>query len=192
MEELSEVRDKMLKSGNSTLEYRELKGEDLPASELVKKMEQLEVNLAERESRLLVEELLVEQVTQLSKPLGEQAESCRLDSLSVAKKMPKCQLETGQEMPPCLDIEEGWRRILRDKKRRQREKEEKKVAKESKWRQLPNGVYTTAEARPNAYIPEDDPLGLPVPFGRFPPIKPRPQGAHMRHYRNPTIKPLEI
>ncbi|XP_047245809.1 coiled-coil domain-containing protein 146 isoform X3 [Girardinichthys multiradiatus] len=190
--QLSEVRNKMLKSGNSTLEYRELKGEDPPASELVKKMEQLEVNLAERESRLLIEELLVEQVTQLSKPLGEQAESCRLDSLSVAKKMPKCQLETGQEMPPCLDIEEGWRRILRDKKRRQREKEEKKVAKESKWRQLPNGVYTTAEARPNAYIPEDDPLGLPVPFGRFPPIKPRPQGAHMRHYRNPTIKPLEI
>ncbi|MEQ2193741.1 hypothetical protein XENOCAPTIV_011996, partial [Xenoophorus captivus] len=84
--QLSEVRDKMLKSGNSTLEYRVLKGEDPPASELVKKMEQLEVNLAQRESRLLVEELLVEQVIQLSKPLGEQAESCRLDSLSVAKK----------------------------------------------------------------------------------------------------------
>ncbi|MED6264023.1 hypothetical protein CHARACLAT_010388 [Characodon lateralis] len=83
--QLSDVRDKMLKSGNSTLEYRELKGEDPPASELVKKMEQ--VNLAERESQLLVEELLVEQVTQLSKPLGEQAESCRLDSLSVAKKV---------------------------------------------------------------------------------------------------------
>ncbi|MEQ2225401.1 hypothetical protein ILYODFUR_017035 [Ilyodon furcidens] len=132
-------------------------------------------------------ELTVKQAAALSKWQKIKGKACHSNP-----EMPKCQLETGQEMPPCLDIEEGWRRILRDKKRRQREKEEKKVAKESKWRQLPNGVYTTAEARPNAYIPEDDPLGLPVPFGRFPPIKPRPQGAHMRHYRNPTIKPLEI
>uniref|UniRef100_A0A3Q2P600 Coiled-coil domain containing 146 n=1 Tax=Fundulus heteroclitus TaxID=8078 RepID=A0A3Q2P600_FUNHE len=191
--ELSAAREDTLKSVNHTLEYRELKGEDPPASELVKKMEQLEVNLAERESQLQEKELLVEQVTRLSKPLEEQAESCRLDGLSVAKKMAGCQGEDAEGIPPYLDLEEEWRRMFRDRKRRQREKEEKKkLAEESKWRQLPNGVHTTAEARPNAYIPQDDRLGLPVPFGRFPPIKPSPQGAYMRHYRNPTIKPLEI
>uniref|UniRef100_A0A3Q2P5P0 Coiled-coil domain containing 146 n=1 Tax=Fundulus heteroclitus TaxID=8078 RepID=A0A3Q2P5P0_FUNHE len=191
--QLSAAREDTLKSVNHTLEYRELKGEDPPASELVKKMEQLEVNLAERESQLQEKELLVEQVTRLSKPLEEQAESCRLDGLSVAKKMAGCQGEDAEGIPPYLDLEEEWRRMFRDRKRRQREKEEKKkLAEESKWRQLPNGVHTTAEARPNAYIPQDDRLGLPVPFGRFPPIKPSPQGAYMRHYRNPTIKPLEI
>ncbi|XP_038130638.1 coiled-coil domain-containing protein 146 isoform X1 [Cyprinodon tularosa] len=190
--QLSEARKWMLKNENCTLEFRESKVENLLTSELEEKMDELEVNVAERESQLLEKGLLVEQVTQLSEPPGEQAESCRLPSLSVAKKMDKCQWEAGQAMPPYLDIEEGYRRMLRDKKRRQREKEEKKLAEESKWRLLPNGVYTTAEARPNAYIPENDLLGLPKPFGRFPPIKPCPKGAYMRHYRNPTIRPWEI
>ncbi|KAM4712370.1 coiled-coil domain-containing protein 146 [Anableps anableps] len=265
--ELSEARDKTLKSVNHTLEYRELKGEDPPASELVKKMEQLEVNLAERESQLLEKELLVEQVTRLSKPLGEQAESCRLDSLSVAKKLNEARAsivninlclmavsaefsmkqavalsEQQQIKEKELQLSEARDKVLKsmndtleyrklededppaseliekrdqqevnladcesqlldeellveqltrlNKKMMQKKKEEKKkLAEESKWRQLPNGVYTTAEARPNAYIPQDDPLGLPKPFGCFPPIKPRPEGAHMRHYRIPKIKP---
>ncbi|XP_023206239.1 coiled-coil domain-containing protein 146 [Xiphophorus maculatus] len=342
--ELSEARDATLKSVTRTLEYRELKGDDPPAPELVKKMEQLEVNLAECERRLLGKELLVERVTRMSKPLGEQAESCRVHSLSVAKKlnearakifninlclmavsaelsmkravalsehrqlkereqqlseardkmlesvveseskdeasppseldnkaeqlseardkvlesaveanksedeasppselhrkmeelperesqqqpeeegaeqeagpskppeeqaetsrldgfnnlspsekMTECQLEPVPKAPWYFGVEEVWRRVVRDRRLRQREKEEKKrLAEENKWRQLPNGVYTTAEARPNAYIPLDDRLGLPVPFGRFPPVKPRPQGAYMRHYRNQTVKP---
>ncbi|XP_043964543.1 coiled-coil domain-containing protein 146 isoform X10 [Gambusia affinis] len=85
--ELSEARDATLKSVTRTLEYRELKGDDPPTPELVKKMEQLEVNLAERERQLLEKEHLVERVTRMSKPLGEQAESCRVHSLSVAKKL---------------------------------------------------------------------------------------------------------
>ncbi|XP_043964551.1 coiled-coil domain-containing protein 146 isoform X17 [Gambusia affinis] len=349
--ELSEARDATLKSVTRTLEYRELKGDDPPTPELVKKMEQLEVNLAERERQLLEKEHLVERVTRMSKPLGEQAESCRVHSLSVAKKLnearakivninlclmavsaelsvkqaaalsehrqmkereqqlseardemmesvgetnkseveasplselddkteqlsegrdkmlesvgesneseveasPPSELddkteqlperesqqqpegegaeqEAGPSKPPekqaeilklhvinsisksrkktrCrpdpvpkvpmvpwyFDVEEIWRRIVRDRRLRQREREEKKrLAEEGKWRQLPNGVHTTAEARPNSYIPLDDPLGLPVPFGRFAPIKPRPQGAYMRHYRNQVVKPWDF
>lgn len=48
---------------------------------------QLEVNLAKRERQLLEKQLLVEQVTRLSKPLGEQVENCRQDSLTLAKKV---------------------------------------------------------------------------------------------------------
>ncbi|XP_016519953.1 coiled-coil domain-containing protein 146 isoform X1 [Poecilia formosa] len=333
---LSEARDATLKSVTRTLQCRELKGDDPPAPELVKKMEQLEANLAEREHQLLEKELQVEQVTRMSEPLGEQAESCRLHSLSVAKKLNEARakifninlclmavsaevsmkqavalsehrqmkerelqlseardkmlkslvksiesedeaspnseldnkmeqlsesrdtrpesinesndledealspselhremeelperesqqqpegegaeqeaglskplvqqrevsrldgldgLSTSWKVPKVLwwfDAEETWRRMERDRRLRQRAREEKKrLAEENKWRQLPSGVYTTAEARPNAYIPLDDPLGLPVPFGRFAPIKPRPQGAYMRHYRNLTVK----
>ncbi|KAM6895690.1 coiled-coil domain-containing protein 146 [Xenentodon cancila] len=230
--ELSQARDKTLEGLNQTVDYRELKGEDPSTAELVEKMEQLEEKVAERKRQLLEKELLVDQVTRLSKPLREQAESCRQDSLTLAKKlsevrtdiintnhrimavsaelsmkqavalfhqqqlkdkelqMENCQQRLEQGRPPFPEIEEEWRKILRDKKRRQRDKEEKqRLADEDKWRQLPNGKYTTAEARPNAYIPLDDPLALPRPYGAFAPIKPTQPGANMRPIQKPAPKP---
>lgn len=58
---------------------------------------------------------------------------------------------------------------------------------------MPNGVYTTAEQRPNAYIPEAEAtLPLPKPYGALAPFKPSEPGANMRHIRKPIIKPIEI
>uniref|UniRef100_A0A8C4IMF7 Coiled-coil domain containing 146 n=1 Tax=Dicentrarchus labrax TaxID=13489 RepID=A0A8C4IMF7_DICLA len=233
--ELSEARDKTLEGLNRTVEYKELKGKDPSTVELVKKIEQLEVNLAESERQVLERELLVDQVTRLSKPLSEQAENCQQDRLSLAKKlnklrthiidtnhrlmaisaelsmkqaaalslqqeikekehqMDRCQQQLEQGLPPCPEIEEEWRRMLRDKKRRQRDKEEReRLAEEEEWNQLPNGEYTTAETRPNAYIPQTDTLPLPKPYGAQPPFRPSQPGASMRHIRKPTLKPLEI
>ncbi|OWK06479.1 CCDC146, partial [Cervus elaphus hippelaphus] len=57
---------------------------------------------------------------------------------------------------------------------------------EAETRQLPNGVYTTAEQRPNAYIPEAEAtLPLPKPYGALAPFKPSEPGANMRHIRKP-------
>ncbi|XP_070785470.1 coiled-coil domain-containing protein 146 [Enoplosus armatus] len=233
--ELSEARDKTLESLHRTVDYKELKGEDPSTVELVRKIEQLEANLAESERQVLEKELLVDQVTRLSKPLSEQAENCQQDRLSLAKKlnelrthiidtnhrmmavsaelsmkqaaalclqqeikekelqMDRCQQQLEQGLPPCPEIEEEWRRMLRDKKRRQRDKEEReRRAEEEEWNQLPNGEYTTAETRPNAYIPQTGPLPLPKPYGAQAPFKPSQPGANMRHIRKPTLKPLEI
>lgn len=66
------------------------------------------------------------------------------------------------------------------------------LAEEDEWNQLPNGEYTTAETRPNAYIPQTDQLPLPKPYGAQAPFKPSQPGANMRHIRKPTLKPLEI
>ncbi|XP_049423271.1 coiled-coil domain-containing protein 146 isoform X3 [Epinephelus fuscoguttatus] len=233
--ELSEASDKTLEGLNRTVDYRELKGKDPSTAEVVKKIEQLEVNLAEKERQLLEKELLVDQVTRLLKPLSEQAENCQQDRLSLAKKlnelrthiidtnhrlmavsaelsmkqaaalslqqeikekelqMDRCQRQLEQGLPPCPEIEEEWRRMLRDKKRRQRDKEEReRMAEEEDWNQLPNGVYTTAETRPNAYVPQTDLLPLPKPYGAQAPFRPSQPGANMRHVRKPTLKPLEI
>ncbi|XP_026219495.1 coiled-coil domain-containing protein 146 [Anabas testudineus] len=231
--ELSEARDKTLEGLSRTADYKELKGKDPSTPELVKKMEQLELNLAERERQLLEKELLVDQVTRLLKPLKEQAENCQQDRLSLAKKlndlridivntnhrlmavsaelsmkqavalsqqqeikekalqMDRCQQRLEEGLPPCPEMEEEWRKMLRDKKRRQRDKEDR-LAEEEEWNQLPNGQYTTAEARPNAYIPQTDPLPLPKPYGAQAPFKPSQPGANIRHIRKPTLKPLEI
>lgn len=43
--------------------------------------------------------------------------------------MERCKQRLEQGLPPCPEIEEEWRRILRDKKRRQRDKEEKERVK---------------------------------------------------------------
>ncbi|XP_040886163.1 coiled-coil domain-containing protein 146 [Toxotes jaculatrix] len=233
--ELSEARDKTVECLNRTLDYKELKGKDPSTVELVKKIEQLEMKLAEVERQLLEKELLVDQVTRLSQPLSQQAENCQQDRLSLGKKlnnlrthiintnrrlmaisaelsmkqaaalsqqqeikekelqMDRCQQRLEQGLPPCPEIEEEWRRMLRDKKRRQRDKEEReRLAEEDEWNQLPNGEYTTAENRPNTYIPQNNLLPLPKPYGAQAPFKPSQSGANMRYIRKPTLKPLEI
>jgi hypothetical protein len=58
---------------------------------------------------------------------------------------------------------------------------------------LAGGVYTTAEPRPNAYIPDDDSeLPIPRPYGSHAPFKPSEAGSTMRHVRKPVPKPIEI
>lgn len=58
---------------------------------------------------------------------------------------------------------------------------------------IPSGITTTAEPRPNAYIPDDDnELPLPRPYGSMAPFKPTELGTNMRHIKKPTIKPIEI
>lgn len=66
------------------------------------------------------------------------------------------------------------------------------MAEEDEWNQLPNGVYTTAELRPNAYIPTDDPLPVPKHYGVLAPFKPSEPGVNIRHIRKPKSKPIEI
>lgn len=39
--------------------------------------------------------------------------------------MERCQQQLEHGLPPCPEIEEEWRGMLRDKKRRQRDKEER-------------------------------------------------------------------
>lgn len=53
-----------------------------------------------------------------------------------------------------------------------------------------DGPKSTAEQRPNAYIPEG--VGLPRPYGEFAPFKPVEPGVIMRHYRNPEPKPVAL
>ncbi|XP_057711051.1 coiled-coil domain-containing protein 146 isoform X3 [Corythoichthys intestinalis] len=234
--EMLEARDQTLDNLTKNTNYKELKGCDLSSPELVKKIEKLEADFAERERQVLEKRLLVDQVTRLSKNLQEQNEICKQDKLSLAKKlnelrtqiidtsrrlmatsaelsmkqaavlclqqevkerelqMDRCQRRLEQGLPPCPEMEEEWRRMLRDKKRRQRDKEEReRLADNDEWKLLPNGQYTTAESRPDAYIPHEDALPLPKPYGAQAPFKPTQPGANMRHIRKPThLKPLEL
>lgn len=50
---------------------------------------------------------------------------------------------------------------------------------------------TTAEPRPNAYVPDDE-LGIPRPYGGHAPFKPTETGAQMRHIRKPEPRQVVI
>ncbi|XP_018415938.1 PREDICTED: coiled-coil domain-containing protein 146 [Nanorana parkeri] len=105
-----------------------------------------------------------------------------------------CYARMEQGLPPSEETEQEWKRLVRDERRHQLERLEKtKVREEEQQHALPNGTLTTAEQRPNAYIPEDENvLPLPRPYGALAPFKPSEPGSNMRHIRKPMIKPIEI
>ncbi|KAJ4924657.1 hypothetical protein JOQ06_003609, partial [Pogonophryne albipinna] len=178
---LSEARDETLEGLNRSIGYKELKGTDPTTEELIKKIEQLEMSLSDQERRLLEKQLLVDQVTRLSQPLSERAENCQQDRLSLAKKrMMAVSAELSMKHATALSLQQE----IKEK--------EFQLAEEEQWSQLPNGEYTTAESRPNAYIPQTGPLPLPKPYGALAPFKPSQPGANMRHIRKPTLQPLDI
>ncbi|XP_015208078.2 coiled-coil domain-containing protein 146 [Lepisosteus oculatus] len=239
--QLSECQDRVLEL-EKTLEdpetqnrTRVLEGKDPTPPELVKKIEQLEIRLAEREEQLLEKELVYEQVTRLSQRIRAKADNGKHDTLALAKKvnqlqskikettrkmmavvselsmqqanamalqeeikmkenfLESCHRRLEQGLPPSEDMELEWLKTLREEKQHKIEAENRaKAVEEEDRHQLPSGVYTTAEARPNAYIPQEDALPLPRPYGALAPFKPSEPGTNMRHIRKPVPKPIEI
>ncbi|XP_057586658.1 coiled-coil domain-containing protein 146 [Hippopotamus amphibius kiboko] len=105
-----------------------------------------------------------------------------------------CNARMEKGLPLNKEIEREWLKVLRDEEMYALAiADTSREFLEAENRQLPNGVYTTAEQRPNAYIPEAEAtLPLPKPYGALAPFKPSEPGANMRHIRKPVIKPIEI
>lgn len=98
--------------------------------------------------------------------------------------------------PPDESAEREWMRLEREQQtvegmriKMEDEKEEEPIYIEGGMRQS-RPLHTTAEVRPNAYIPEDE--GIPRPYGGHAPFKPLENGSTMRHIRKPEPKPIEI
>ncbi|XP_032895751.1 coiled-coil domain-containing protein 146 [Amblyraja radiata] len=105
-----------------------------------------------------------------------------------------CHLRMEQGMAPSEEFETEWLKMLDKENRQMMEiKMKYKEAEEEERHLLPDGVYTAAEPRPNAYIPDcESGLPIPRPYGKMVPFKPSEPSAHMRHYRKPVTKPIEI
>jgi len=90
-------------------------------------------------------------------------------------------------LPPSADIEMEWQRFEQDLDRRANEAAARNVLAETAPPQL---TQTTAEPRPNAYIPDD--IGIPKPYGALQPFKPSELGTTMRHTRKPQPREIEL
>jgi hypothetical protein len=97
-------------------------------------------------------------------------------------------------LPPSADIEREYLRQLQVEEQRQQDREATKAMLErEQMYTMPGGVVSTAEPRPNAYIPtEEHELPIPRPYGGHAPFRPTEVGTNMRHIRKPITKPIEI
>ncbi|XP_033110097.1 coiled-coil domain-containing protein 146-like [Anneissia japonica] len=95
---------------------------------------------------------------------------------------------------PTNEAAKDWERMVNDENRRIEDRQYRQAVQEEEEQYiLAGGATTTAEPRPNAYIPDDDTeLPVPRPYGANAPFKPQQSGANMRHIRKPIIKPIEI
>ncbi|XP_006882663.1 PREDICTED: coiled-coil domain-containing protein 146 [Elephantulus edwardii] len=215
---------------------RLLPGKDLTKEQMMKKLDELELQLAMKEEKLLEKDFIYEQVSRLTDRLSSKTQACKQDTLLLANKMNDYQkkikeateklmaviaelsmrqaqvLELQREvrekedfiyscnsrlekgLPLNKDIEKEWLKVLRDEEMYALALAAKsQELSEEDSRQLPSGVYTSAEQRPNAYVPKaDGTLPLPKPYGALAPFKPSEPGSNMRHIRKPVVKPIEI
>lgn len=91
------------------------------------------------------------------------------------------------DQPPSEDVERDWARYEHELARRESEAHSRNVLQETAPAQI---TQTTAEPRPNAYIPDD--IGIPKPYGALAPFKPTELGATMRHIRRPQPREIEL
>lgn len=230
------ILEKRLEDPSDETRVRLLGGADPEPEVLAKKIEELELRLAEKEEKLLEKDLIFEEVTRLADRTKKKSETGKEDTLELAKKVNEYQAKIkdttrkmmalvselsmnqaeamklqqevkGKEQEleqsyvrmergeaPNEEAEREWLRMVRDEARREKELIERKEREEEEEHyRLPGGIYTTAEPRPNAYIPDDDSeLPIPRPYGSLAPFKPTEPGSTMRHIRKPVIKPIEI
>ncbi|NXY68027.1 CC146 protein, partial [Glareola pratincola] len=215
---------------------RDLGGKDPSVPELLKKIEQLEVELVQKEEKLLETDFLYEHVSRLTDRIRTTAENGKQDTLLLAKRTNELQKKIkdrthklmalvaelsmkqaltiklqqevrdkeqffmtvssriDQGLPPPKETENEWLKVLRNEKMRKEAAEARaKRAAQEEQAAAPGRVHTTAEQRPTAYIPDDAySLPLPRPYGAHAPFKPSEPSSHMRHFRKPTVKPIEI
>ncbi|KAM4874600.1 coiled-coil domain-containing protein 146 [Thomomys bottae] len=105
-----------------------------------------------------------------------------------------CNARIEKGLPLNKEIEREWLKVLRDEEMHGLSTSEiSREFLETEARLLASGVYTTAEQRPNAYIPDaETTLPLPKPYGAMAPFKPKEPGTNIRHIRKPVVKPIEI
>ena len=121
-----------------------------------------------------------------------QATAMKLTQENAEKEAALEQQEANMEqgLPPSEEVENEWLRYQHDMQRRR-----EMVLLSNKNVQQDGSVagfaQSTAEARPNAYIP-DDIVGIPKPYGGLAPFKPTELGTTMRHIRKPVLREIEL
>eukprot|EP00761_Pharyngomonas_kirbyi_P006835 gb/GECH01006844.1/.p1 GENE.gb/GECH01006844.1/~~gb/GECH01006844.1/.p1 ORF type:complete len:338 (+),score=112.51 gb/GECH01006844.1/:1-1014(+) len=142
---------------------------------------QFRINKQTKEMKALLSELSIHQA--------------KADELSQTRENKESELESAlnrvkEGLAPTADADEEFDRMQEQEERENEYIRERKRKLEEERNMPATVVRTTAEKRPNAYIP-DDGLGLPQPY-LMKPFKPTQPGSSMRHIRKPEPKEVEL
>jgi hypothetical protein len=233
--EITEMLCRDLETPQNTDRWRQLGGEDPDEEQLFTKLVFLEQKLDKKKEQLLEKELVLEEITNLSDKLRQQATERRGETLVVAKKVNDFQSKIKEITRKMMAIVSELSMYQATAMKMQQEKHDALVEYEQSVKNYESGnppnaiceqelyrqqlykmkdeenkflkaqqkaaaihaqnfptqlTYTSAEPRPNAYIPEE--LGIPKPYGNQAPFKPTMPGSTMRHIRIPQKKDIEI
>jgi len=174
LEEVSSLSDKLRKQA------AEGRAETLA---LAKKVNEFQAKIKETTRKMMatVSELSMYQATAMKLQQEKHDREVELEEA-------QWRLENGE--PPNEETEHEWYRMERERLRKEEELLERRAKAEQTGAPPSQVTRTTAEPRPNAYIPDD--LGIPKPYGGLAPFKPTEPGATMRHTRKPQPKEIEI
>ena len=153
------------------------------------------LNLAKRvnEFQARIKEVTRKMMATVSELSMYQATAMKLQQTKHDREMEledaQWRLEQGQA--PTEAAEHAWYRKERERLRRAESAASQNGPQRMQDGMVPTAVVrTTAEPRPNAYIPDE--IGIPKPYGALAPFKPMQQGASMRHIRKPKPREIEI
>ncbi|KAJ3328888.1 hypothetical protein HDU76_009092 [Blyttiomyces sp. JEL0837] len=190
LEEVSTLTNRLKKQ---TLEGREESHEVAARiNDLSKKIKNVTRSMMARVSELSMYQALA---------MGLYQEKCEKEAILETAKQ-----RLGRGECPTEDIEKEF---IRAEKKRMRREAELMALRSKKEKEnmnnfidvdednffIYNEIRTTAEPRPNAYIPNSSGVGelpIPKPYGAHAPFKPQELGSQIRHFRKPQPKPVEI
>ena len=115
-----------------------------------------------------------------------------MDLTQEKEKLNTAKERLGLGLPPTENIEQEFERTIYDTQRRQEMLETRKLALENHRNDPTVVTRTTAEQRPNAYIPDGD-IMLPKPYGAHPPLKPTSENNNAyRFFKRPKVEEISF
>ena len=146
---------------------------------------QSQIKLTTRKMMAIVSELSMNQANVLKLEQSAKEKEANLEICKLRMECGEC---------PSDEVEREWKKQESTMQTKETDKKQQREAGEDAQQyELASGVFTTAEPRPNAYIPEGDgELPLPKPYGAHAPFKPSEPGSSMRHIKKPVQKPIEL
>eukprot|EP01001_Neometanema_parovale_P004645 NODE_166_length_3074_cov_85.501864_g153_i0.p1 GENE.NODE_166_length_3074_cov_85.501864_g153_i0~~NODE_166_length_3074_cov_85.501864_g153_i0.p1 ORF type:complete len:935 (+),score=319.38 NODE_166_length_3074_cov_85.501864_g153_i0:91-2895(+) len=176
LEEVSELSDRLRKQAVNGRDY---------TLELAKKVNSYQFSIKQKTKKMMatLSELSVVQATSIKM---ENDVNTVLEQTEEARQ----RLESG--LPPTETAELEFQKAMRDREKKQQTMLELSQRRQEEMSQPAQIMRTTAESRPNAYIPDQE-LMLPKPYGLYQPFKPVPasHAAH-KYCRKPVPQEVEL
>eukprot|EP01012_Entosiphon_sulcatum_P040232 TRINITY_DN53874_c0_g1_i1.p1 TRINITY_DN53874_c0_g1~~TRINITY_DN53874_c0_g1_i1.p1 ORF type:complete len:965 (+),score=292.98 TRINITY_DN53874_c0_g1_i1:89-2896(+) len=175
LEEVTELSDRLRKHATNGREY---------TLELAKKVNSYQHTIQQKAKKMMAT---------LSELSMVQASSMKLqnDLMESQQHVEEAKKRLEDGLAPTEDAEQTFYRHERDRRRREQELVVQQLRRQQEEEQPAQIMRTTAEVRPNAYIPNPE-IMLPKPYGALQPFKSTTSANAYKFWRKPELAPVQL